>query len=428
MAASHDVLNAVAYSVINSGYASWKKKALFWSRQFATVSSLVQEYDYMLLMGEDGADSWLTFSATVDAAGTFKTESYTYAKTNMDSTEEKYIWIDASETHHSSIVLTFNDPGTAIPRNGDHFWTLYRAESRDPAAIENIRVNTVSTVTFNVSQSGWYGIRGKVIDGSSLPTSVSIEINGESDVIAHHPQQSVHDMRTNIYDVRINGTSLLYSPNSTDWAKGGNIVMKQFSGTDIIENYMMPQAAALTGDTVVSTLMNMPNAVSMDWSTGGYGFIKPTDEEFFALRPIFQRNVAGNICNAFSPLIPPGGSLLFAIQAAPNNSGAGSDYPGGAARTYTCQSIEFTSMNNQLLQSQPPVGNPLDYSVALSQLRTLPQFHENPFHFSDIAKWFKRTGLPLLRKLTPAASAVTAALAPELSPLVSVVGDLIHTL
>jgi len=110
------------------------------------------------------------------------------------------------------------------------------------------------------------------------------------------------------------------------------------------------------------------------------------------------------------PIQPPGGWLIVSATV-PAVAGV---YPGGLANVVCFWHLEYTTLDTWVQRSESNLST-FAFLEAMDQLRYLPQFHENPLHWSDIARFVSNIGKTALKVgpgLLTAISSVFPAAAP----------------
>jgi hypothetical protein len=180
------------------------------------------------------------------------------------------------------------------------------------------------------------------------------------------------------------GVGLLVSNTAPTLNNNGNCAMTQFDpGVDVADvvNQFANGYQMVSQDT---------NAYVGSWINGMYGFLKPSDPSDFHMQHPFSYDPFADVMqNCSFPLVPSSGYLCSVFQVSVD-AGA-TTYSAGAGHYIMTTSVEF-STTDIWFNSENPGPSDKAFEQASILLRPLPQFHENPLHFSDIMGWIKKIG------------------------------------
>lgn len=244
--------------------------------------------------------------------------------------------------------------------------------------------------------------------------------------IGHRPIPGIED-RNLLAGIRINGCSIMITPDSVELAKGGRITGAQtdtgFEVESVVKN--------ADGEDPNALLDNMPGSVGMDFSKGGYAFHKPRTEASFERRIPFKHNndyVPRAVFGSDAPqhtvssytcdLLAPDGWLAYAVTTPPNVlGGAAAAYPGGIVHTTYSFSVEYWHYDVWIGKRLPPLGASA-FDDVMERIATAPQFHENPLHVEDLRRWYNGA-MPVLKKFGPGVRTLLSLLFPEAIPVLA---------
>jgi hypothetical protein len=243
-----------------------------------------------------------------------------------------------------------------------------------------------AVISVSVINTGYWAF--EIFDNRLPPTPYDITANIVSstsmDKFAHLCMTNVQVHEESITGARVMGVGLLVSNTAPTLNNNGNCAMTQFDpGVDIAD--VVNQYA--NGYQMVS---QDTNAYVGSWINGMYGFLKPSDPADFHMQHPFSYDPFADVMqNCSFPLVPTSGYLCAVFQVSVD---AGSTtYSAGAGHYIMTTSVEF-STTDIWFNSENPGPSDKSFEQAAILLRPLPQFHENPLHFSDIMGWIKKIG------------------------------------
>jgi hypothetical protein len=195
------------------------------------------------------------------------------------------------------------------------------------------------------------------------------------DVFSHLCVPGILAELPKMQSLRVNGAALMLTCQAPEIQKAGKISMIQRVPT----NHWFNIASSSKDFTSVQSEQGY-NARSYEWKDGGYGFVKPvksTDFEFNRMVTV-DRTASYVDDIAFDFL----GMSYTAYLITAGNSGAGIGYLTAGHQ------IEYTSTSQWASRASPP-GNHNVLANLVQQLAPIEQFHENPFHISDLLGYLK---------------------------------------
>lgn len=275
---------------------------------------------------------------------------------------------------------------------------------------------STTCTTYQLEETGWYSVD---LDFQNVLDNIyDLEILWGSASDTPSPQFSISPMpgliehESTTRGIRVNGVSGMLSPYNAKMYRGGRCTGRQ------LESGMPWWLAALTCDELANNL----GATEMSFDKGIYGFLKPDNDNCFALqvpnnfpsRPSYQYATPPQNLEASSyhnPIFPPGGWLQLAAEA-PAGELAGSPYPTGKAHFTACYSVEYVTADTWFGAS-PPTITADDFTKAVAVMRNMQQFYENPNHARDILSFLKRTAGATWR-IAPTLLQAVSAVSPEL--------------
>jgi len=312
----------------------------------------------------------------------------------------------------------------------------YTYDGDTAVALSEYDVRDSAIAIIKIVSPGWYyfdlvGYNNPGTGGTRMKVQIQ---NFGAPVVAHRPLPGIFDKLGNIQRVRMIGAALMVTPDVQELARGGFVVTLQLPEHQLPEAYVVNSARSSSYSNEISTtrLDNWftPDGIdSRDFSLGVYAFHKPVTKSSFKMTALtnFAQNItASTSINAgpymgstslFSPFYAPDGWLLTAVSTPQPalNSGGASYYPGALAHFTYSFSVEFETIDIWFNAIQPTMMTTAELERFFQLMITVPQFHENPFHFSDLVKWLKGA-VGTVRKFAPGILGAVAAVQPEFAP------------
>ncbi len=269
----------------------------------------------------------------------------------------------------ASFQLT-NSGATPIVVN---VWT-WRGD-RDPnlvLASSGVAVAAGATVTLSGAFSAGCYIGFDFSSTSSAVQSYTLKMsypNTPASVDYGHFSLPYMDNNTASADaVKVYAASMMYTNTASPLNRQGKIVGVQ-----------IPRGRYWANFTRYSTLSQMDSAVSLDSVNGIYGFLKPTQPEDFNFldeSEVAFQSSSRSLC-AFK-LIPPSDFLVVAFETTVSGGADGYFTTAWGLEYRTVDSWRDTRVSEMSTE---------EANLAIKLVARMPQWHENPFHFSDIINW-----------------------------------------
>ena len=349
-----------------------------------------------------------------------------YTRSSSGDEMHKYTYMTKGEniriaTYSEADVLTGNVGVLGVVRwNGETFDELQEIEFGTPSIPGPVVY--VGTVDFTAPESGNYGFYIGWIElnpaftagvGGYLKAELSANkadapVGGAAvhSHLAHRPLPGIQQ-RVLLSAIRVNGRSLMVTPDSVMLARGGRIAGAQLDTTFQVESLVKNCA----GGDATNTVANLDNAVTINYDRGGYAFHKPRSSEAYKRSIPFLHN------NDFDPRGIEGFTtmdavisnykseidsdwLVYAITTPPNPEGGSVDFPGGLAHITESASVEYWHYDMWIGKALPPLGHD-DFNDVMELVGLAPQFHENALHVADLKRWYNSAS-PKVKMIAPA--------------------------
>jgi len=357
---------------------------------------------------------------------------------NLNDPENTYLWLDAKTGATTELSVGIYDvaAGGSLPvvTFPSLAMTLTLAGATAPAYSASFESGAFAKIV--ITKSGYYTLKltGNMGVGSTIGWYVQVDVVGSSSTIQWLPVPGLDVRAAEISALRMVGTSYMISPSSTALSEGGTIVGLQTVETVSPTSYLPFDQSATPTMGLTSQLIGQRHATSLNFKDGMYGWHKPTSVRCFDYQEPFIYNSAQESVGASlitggdrqvvgyrSNMYPPGGWMVIAFQAAKNPLG-GTDFPGAVARlTY---SVATNIDTNSIWYSVALPNRGITMEEVMVCLKDVPQFTENPFHWSDITNWISRNANVLKVVAKAGITALTGAVMPEALPAVEAVNAL----
>lgn len=328
-----------------------------------------------------------------------------------------WVWIDGDPVAKTNIYTKwFTDPAllTAVPKELSSPGTLYLWRHNGSRQLVYQETTILHTsigwpTEIEITEPGYYAL-DVCLETSPIPGPLFLMVKayGNCPTISHLAIDGLEQREQDFEDLRMTGRSLMLSPESVDAAKGGLVAGVQLPTMELPTS-LVPYNE---DQSIMQKLNNRQGAVRMDFEDGMYAYHRPTSPEELAFQHPFHYTVVGkegstsrNLITGYDvPMFPAGGWVVLAVEAAPNAFGGSSPFPGALARVTVAQAMEYHTTSLWYHLGVPPTAM-LENEQVAAIVRGLPQFYENPFHFSDITNWVKRNAGALKRAFAAATSA-----------------------
>jgi len=286
-------------------------------------------------------------------------------------------------------------------------------------------------------ECGYYAFAVTLSSVTGTPTSVGFTMNlmdaaGSPGAIGSYigmrALPGIED-RTLLSGIRINGASIMITPDSAELARGGRIAGGQFAASFRADSIVKNAAGGSPNDLIA----NIPGASDIDFAHGGYAFHKPRTQDSYKQHIPFKNNddyvpraVEGFdtpskvISSYHSEIEAPDGWLLYGVTT-PEASLGSNTWPGGLCHVTYSFSVEYWNYDVWVEHRLPDEGVE-EFNDVMQIVSHAPQFHENALHLSDLKRWYNGA-LPKLRQFGPGVLNLVAMAFPQLKPLMTVLAN-----
>jgi len=199
---------------------------------------------------------------------------------------------------------------------------------------------------------------------------MSLYGNGNA-CFAHNMVQDLVTELYNVKTVRIVGQSLTYTNSSPVIDKGGKCAMFQLNGGEDWLDF---------AEGGYEKIASANGSGRMTTENGMYGFLKPSSASDFEMRSCAGFTQTGSLEIVYFDLDKPTQMLVFASEITQED--------GRDAYFTFSTSLEFRTQNQWFEQLDSETNAEL-FEKSMALIRDLKQYHENPFHLSDLAQGAK---------------------------------------
>lgn len=348
------------------------------------------------------------------------------------SGDKKFIYLGTSE---SVKLFCFN--ALMVAHAITNTFEIYRYDGSTETIYQVQDTATASTFVFTATQPGYYAFSCLVTDLGTLNAFKYIQMiygagtdslpESPPSLISHRPMPGLAD-RYSVNAIRINGVSLMVTPDGVQATKGGTIVGAQVEPNALPEGFV----SNCGGASVLDLLGNAPNPDNRTFAKGGYAFHKPCTNTAYDIRTVFKYNnsytptalgtpQSSAIADFVSYIDDQDGWLMYGVQVPTSDDTFGnSPYPGGLCHVTYAFSIEYRCTDVWVGRAMPQ-GGPSEYDELMSLVSRAPQFHENPLHISDLKRWYNHAS-PYVRTLAPSLLAILSRFGPQGAAIATALG------
>lgn len=325
-----------------------------------TSSVAVPEYDSTGAVNEFEDDLHIPFWK---ATSTFQPHGpYLYAGSDERS-ERTYRWFDKGETVK---VLV----GTNVSTDIDVDLSLDLFE-QDALIEEAFRATGTATgtsveVEIEVTKGGYYSLHLFATFAAPTTFSVSATSTCTSAMFCHRPIPGFASNQMAIDGIRMTGVAAMYTNNAAPLQRAGTIAGFQVPKETDWQQYV----------GTLSLVSKSNGARTMEIQNGLYGFLKPTENEDFELQDVFATDpVSGTITASYFSLRNPKSFLILRGSVVPSD---------GRSGYFTISnSVEYLT-SDVWRQLDIPRTDADIYKKALSEIKGIDQWHENPLHIKEL--------------------------------------------
>lgn len=312
----------------------------------------------------------------------------------------KGVWLDAAAGAACTVAFTLSA--------GD-FVLKWRKLVGDQWIEQTQTTSTSSSLSLSVLSSGYYSFAVQLTATGNRNLSVTMDCY--SDCMAHHPMPHITEKQAVVQTIRTNAVSLMLSCEASKLNAAGRAC-----------GYQAPAGLDWTGLAFATdpfdTISGSNGAKTLPLEKGIYGFLKPTTQDDFDMKEPFSVS-NGVVVGADYDLLPKH-DYLVVIATTPQTSD--NSYPGGNTYTTACWGVEFRT-NDVWFVCMPPAMSSAAFARDIEAIKNVDQWHENPFHFSDIFNFLKGAGKSVL-KYSPTVLSLLAGLPTPYKPQLSAAAGL----
>lgn len=297
----------------------------------------------------------------------------------LDGQYREYFWVGGASDHSAGLggrTLEFtNTTGSALTPTV----YIYQNGISRIYGIISPAIPNGGTQAMIVDQDAYYAVD---LTSSGLTTgALGFAINCTAPAtpavplyeMAHLPLAFLNSNKDSMDSFKITAASLMYTNEAAPINRQGKVVGCQ-----------LPRGRNWTDYRNYDSLSSLSESVSICAENGMYGFLKPTQPEDFNFKDRDKLGISTINAprDAWYALTPDSDFLAISLKV---TTTAGQD-----GYWTPCWSFEYRT-TDLWREVKPAAVTDTQVDVAIKLLSELPQWHENPFHVSDIFKWFKDT-------------------------------------
>jgi hypothetical protein len=319
--------------------------------------------------------------------------SICFPKTVEGDLEWRSIWVEKD----NYVEIQFwqgEDTAAALPTTGKA--NGYRWDGSNFVYYNEWSFVGVTSLSIVIPDCGWYAFAcytgGGVTYAGVKVTSGSA---GPTGVIGHRPIPGITD-RTTLTEIRVNGASVMITPDASELSKGGLCVGAQLGNAYQVEGFILNAA----GGKATDTMLTLKGSTQMDFEKGMYGWHKSMTPASYAMQRPFRYNIdysvqtpdglmgRETVGSYVSYMVPPDGWVALAVTTPMNVTGGSPTYPGGVMHTTWAWSVEYVS-NDVWIGAKVPIMGAGHYDQVMELLSRAPQFMTNEFHVRELISWLR---------------------------------------
>jgi hypothetical protein len=293
------------------------------------------------------------------------------------------------------LVDFFSDSNGSVPISSSGRYELHRWDGSDFIYVTEFGYSSF-TATIPAPDAGWYALTLRIDTGGPyVKCTINQGTGGSVGCIAHRPIPGIMD-RTTLTGIRVNGASVMITPDSAELSKGGLCVGNQLPNAYQVEGFLQN----VSGGKGTDTLLTLKGSTQMDFGKGIYGWHRSYSESSYELQTPFRYNIdytvqspdgaaaVKSVSNYVSYMDPPDGWVVVACTTPLNVTGGSVTYPGGIMHATWAWSVEYMTNDVWVGASLPRLGAS-EYDEVMARIASCPQFMENSFHIRDLSSWLR---------------------------------------
>lgn len=316
-----------------------------------------------------------------------------FPKTVRGDLEWRAIWAE-KDNAVDVYFWTGLDSATSQPTTGKV--NAYRWDGSNFVYFTEYIFSASVVVNVAIPDSGWYAFAALTGGGVTYASvAISSGTSGAVGAIGHRPIPGITD-RTTLTEIRVNGASVMITPDASELSKGGLCVGAQLGNAYQIEGFILNAA----GGKATDTMLTLKGSVQMDFEKGMYGWHKSMTPESYEMQRPFRYNIdyavqtpdglvgRQTVGSYVSYMTPPDGWVALAVSTPLNVTGGSPTYPGGVMHTTWAWSVEYVS-NDVWVGARTPAMGAGHYDQVMELLSKAPQFMSNEFHVRELIAWLR---------------------------------------
>jgi len=280
------------------------------------------------------------------------------------------VWMDASSQHSGTFTVKIENGGTLYP---------FRLVGTSWEPLTSVGTASGSA-TFTTTRAGYFSFEISM----NSKSKVSAILKSKAGSLAHLPMNGVTDKLAVLQSIRTTAASIMITCEASALQKAGAVCGYQAPAGNTWYGFA-------TSGNPYSAISQLSGAVCKELKNGMYGFLRPASVLDFSMDvPIVLDK--GSVVKATYSLVPEHEFLIIAAKTPE----VGGYYPGGDCYLTACWGVEVRTSDPWFAMIPPQISS-TEYSRHLEILKSVPQWHENPLHFSDIVNFLSGAGKKVLK-------------------------------
>jgi len=307
-----------------------------------------------------------------------------------------FFWIDDNIAGTAN-AITLTLSSAANPTSG-FIPTVFRWFDNDVDIDASVGVSAwiAGVCTIALVKPGYIAIELSPGDVGGQSLKVDWQLPGPVQCLAHRYNPQAQQMVAGMDEYRVTASSVLWTNGQAEMYRNGFVAGRTVPRDVDFETYFHPTGWGFTTPVNPFTkLASEPDRVRLEAKNGIYGFQLPIGSQALAFREVSTEGSLSYLQP--DPLISVDDYMVVMLDIPETAASA------RAGEWVFAQHIEFRT-DNTFFSTDVPEHDAVSYMQAMSQLRYLEVWHENPSHFDRIKSALRRGASiagPLLEAISP---------------------------
>lgn len=318
-----------------------------------------------------------------DLMGAFNIAGQAFHSANLWSRRFKgknWVWVDGPNTPNAANIIQIVTGTTAIAATDLIAVTIFRLNEGD-----EIRVSTLvlpatppntQAASLQIPARDYY--RVEVMDAiQSTTASIDLIIQHANAcaMFVHRALPDIDDHSDEVTRIHMLGSAVQLMNTANEEFRGGSWVADQVEPSTVWTAYARPTLS--DGFSVIS---GQRGQKIRQLATGGYGFLKPVEEDDFNYVDPFRFDVNGDVCHRGNFDSDERPFIIFMLKAGGTTDATD---PSRSIQLFFNYNVEYETKDSWTAVAPASVST-AEASKAIAIIATMEQFYENPIHWDRI--------------------------------------------